>query len=69
MANKLFKNYPIKDKDGRIDIDITEITNIDNPDEKYPAAYNQWRVGEIIPEEEIIFDENKVAYNKKLIYL
>ena len=66
---KEFKHYPIKDKDGRIDIDINELTNIDNPEEKYLAGRNQWRVGEIVKLEEIIFDENKVAYSKKLIYL
>lgn len=66
---KEFKHYPVKDKDGRINIDINELTNIDNPEEKYPAGPNQWRVGEIVKLEEIIFDENKVAYSKKLIYL
>ena len=66
---KTFKHYPIKDKDGRINIDINELTNVDNPEEKYPAGRNQWRIGEMVQEEEIIFDENKVAYSKKLIYL
>ena len=69
MKNKMFKCTPKKDIDGRIDIDVTEIYNVDNEEERYLTAYNQWRIGELIREEDIAFNDNKVAYNKKLIYL
>ena len=69
MSQTLFKCTPIKDKDGRIDIDKTEIYNMDNIEERYPTGRNQWRIGEIIKEEDILFDENKVAYNKVITYL
>ena len=65
----MFKCTPIKDADGKIDVDVTEIYNIDNEQERYPTAFNQWRIGELIKEKDIAFNENKVAYNKKLIYL
>ena len=65
----MFKCTPIKDADGKIDVDVTEIYNVDNEEERYPTAFNQWRIGELIKEENIAFSENKVAYNKKLIYL
>lgn len=64
-----FRCTPVKDKDGRIDIDITEIYNMDDIEERYLTGYNQWRIGEIIKEENILFDENKVAYNKLITYL
>lgn len=64
-----FRCTPIKDKDGRIDIDKTEIYNMDNIEERYATGFNQWRIGEIIKEEDILFDENKVAYNKIISYL
>ena len=64
-----FRCTPVKDKDGRIDIDITEIYNMDNIEERYPAACNQWRIGEIIKAEDILFNENKVAFNKLITYL
>ena len=66
---KRFRCTPVKDKDGRIDIDITEIYNMDNIEERYPAACNQWRIGEIIKAEDILFNENKVAFNKLITYL
>ena len=65
----LFRCTPIKDKDGRIDIDKTEIYNMDNIEERYPTGRNQWRIGELIKTEDILFDENKVAYNKIITYL
>jgi hypothetical protein len=65
----LFRCTPIKDKDGRIDIDKTEIYKMDNIEERYVTGRNQWRIGEIIKEEDILFDENKVAYNKIITYL
>ena len=65
----LFRCTPIKDKDGRIDIDKTEIYKMDNIEERYVTGRNQWRIGEIIKEEDILFDENKVAYNKVITYL
>jgi hypothetical protein len=65
----LFRCTPVKDKDGRIDIDVTEIYNMDNIEERYPTGRNQWRIGEIVKEEDILFDENKVAYNKIITYL
>lgn len=65
---KMFRCTPIKDEKGYIDVDVTEIYNLENPLERYPAGFNQWRIGERIPEQEIIFYE-KVAYNKNLIYL
>ena len=65
----LFRCTPVKDKDGRIDIDVTEIYKMDNIEERYPTGWNQWRIGEIIKEEDILFDENKVAYNKVITYL
>jgi hypothetical protein len=65
----LFRCTPVKDKDGRIDIDKTEIYNMDNIEERYPTGRNQWRIGEIVKEEDILFDENKVAYNKIITYL
>ena len=64
-----FRCTPVKDKDGRIDIDVTEIYNMDNIEERYPTGFNQLRIGEIIKEEDILFDENKVAYNKNITYL
>lgn len=64
-----FRCTPVKDKDGRIDIDITEIYNMDDIEERYLTGYNQWRIGEIIKKENILFDENKVAYNKLITYL
>jgi len=30
---------------------------------------NQWRIGELIKVDDILFDENKVAYNKVITYL
>lgn len=68
-TGKMFKCTPVRDKTGRIDIDITEIYNVDDQEERYLTARNQWRIGELIKEENIAFSENKVAYNKKLIYL
>ena len=65
----LFRCTPVKDEDGRMDIDITEVYNIDDIDERYPTGRNQWRIGELIKREDIAFNENKVAFNKKLIYL
>ena len=65
----MFKCTPVKDVDGKIDVDVTEIYNVDNEEERYPTAFNQWRIGELIREEDIAFNDNKVAYNKKLIYL
>ena len=65
----LFRCTPVKDKDGRIDIDVTEIYKMDNIEERYLTGRNQWRIGEIIKEEDILFDENKVAYNKIITYL
>ena len=64
-----FRCTPVKDKDGRIDIDVTEIYNMDNIEERYTTGFNQWRIGEIIKLEDILFDENKVAYNKNITYL
>ena len=69
MSIVLFKCTPVKDKDGRIDIDITEIYNVDNLEERYMTGRNQWRIGELIKIEDILFDENKVAYNKIIAYL
>lgn len=69
MSLVLFKCTPIKDKDGRIDIDKTEIYNVDNIEERYVTGRNQWRIGEMIRTEDILFDENKVAYNKIITYL
>ena len=66
---KRFRCTPVKDKEGRLDIDITEIYNMDDIEERYPAAYNQWRVGEVIKEEDILFNESKVAFNKIITYL
>ena len=65
----LFKCTPLKDKDGRIDIDITEIYNINDEQERYPTGRNQWRIGEVINVEDILFNENKVAFNKLITYL
>jgi hypothetical protein len=65
----LFKCTPVKDKDGRIDIDITEIYNVDNLEERYMTGRNQWRIGELIKVDDILFDENKVAFNKLINYL
>jgi hypothetical protein len=69
MSQTLFKCTPIKDTDGRIDIDKTEIYNVDNIEERYVTGRNQWRIGELIKTEDILFDENKVAYNKIITYL
>ena len=69
MSLVLFKCTPIKDKDGRIDIDKTEIYNVDDIEERYVTGRNQWRIGEMIRTEDILFDENKVAYNKIITYL
>jgi hypothetical protein len=66
---KTYKCTPVKDEKGLIDVDITEIYNIEDPEERYPTARRQWRIGELIREEEILFDDNKVAYNGKLHYL
>jgi len=66
---KRFRCTPLKDKDNRIDIDIIEIYNMDNIEERYPVAYNQWRIGEVIKEEDILFNESKVAFNKLITYL
>lgn len=67
---KTFMCVPIKDEDGRIDIDVTEIYNINDPGERYPTAPHQWRLGTfLISEEEVYLDENKVAYNKRKMYL
>lgn len=65
---KTYKCTPVKDEAGLIDIDITEIYNVNDPTERYPTGFNQWRIGECIPEQDIIFYE-KVAYNKNLAYL
>jgi hypothetical protein len=69
MSQTLFKCTPVKDESGRIDIDITEIYNVDNIEERYMTGRNQWRIGELIKTEDILFDENKVAYNKIITYL
>ena len=65
---KTFRCTPIKDESGMLDIDVTEIYNVDNVEERYPAGFNQWRIGERIIESDIIFHEG-VAYNKNLSYL
>jgi hypothetical protein len=65
----LFKCTPVKDKNGRIDIDITEIYNINDEEERYPTGRNQWRIGEVIQVEDILFNEDKVAFNRLLPYL
>lgn len=63
---KTFMCVPIKDEKGQINIDVTEIYNIDDPEERYPTAPHQWRLGAfLISEEEVYLDENKVAYNKR----
>jgi hypothetical protein len=66
---KRFRCTPVKDKDGRIDIDITEIYNINDEEERYLTARNQWRIGEVINVDDILFNENKVAFNKLITYL
>jgi hypothetical protein len=66
---KTFRCTTVKNEEGLVNIDVTEIYNVEDPEERYPTAYNQWRIGERISEEDIIFDENKVARNKKLSYL
>ena len=63
-----YKCTPIKDSEGRIDIDITEIYNVEDEEERYPSAFNQWRIGELIKESDILISEG-VAYNRKLMYL
>lgn len=66
---KTFRCTPVKDKDGRIDIDVTEIYNVDDIQERYPSAYNQWRIGEVIREKDIVFDQDKVAYSNNTNYI
>ena len=56
MSQTLFKCTPIKDESGRIDIDITDIYNIDNLEERYMTGRNQWRIGELIKTDDILFD-------------
>jgi hypothetical protein len=34
-----------------------------------PTGRNQWRIGEVINVEDILFNENKVAFNKLITYL
>lgn len=65
---KMFRCTPVKNEQGMLDIDVTEIYNVDNIEERYPTGFNQWRIGERIKEEDIIFHEG-VAFNKNLSYL
>jgi hypothetical protein len=64
---KTFRCTPIRDDKGMLDIDVTEIYNLEDPSERYPTGFNQWRIGERIQEQDILFHEN-IAYNKKLIF-
>jgi len=64
---KVFRCTPIKDANGRIDIDVTEIYNVEDPSERYPTGFNQWRIGERIQEQDILFHEG-LAYNKNLFF-
>lgn len=64
---KTFRCTPIKDESGMLDIDVTEIYNVDNVEERYPTGFNQWRIGERITEDTILFHEG-VAYNRNLLY-
>jgi hypothetical protein len=64
---KTFKVTPVKDKDGRIDIDVVEVYDINNPEERYPTAFNQFRIGEVLTEEDFIV-QGGVVYNKKLLH-
>jgi hypothetical protein len=64
---KTFRCTPIKDANGMLDIDVTEIYNVDNVEERYPTGFNQWRIGERIIESDILFHEG-VAFNKNLFY-
>ena len=66
MKNKMFKCTPKKDIDGRIDIDVTEIYNVDNEEERYLTAYNQWRIGELIREEDIAFNDRSEEHTSEL---
>ena len=50
-----------------LNIDVTEIYNVDNVEERYPTGSNQWRIGERITEDTILFHEG-VAYNRSLLY-
>lgn len=65
---KTYKCIPIKDEKGLVDIDITEIYNVADPEERYPTAGRQWRIGSVIPEKDVVFDEEGFAYNVNLLY-
>ena len=65
---KTYKCTPIKDEKGLVDIDITEIYNVEDLEERYPAGWRQWRIGAVIPEHDIVFDEEGFAYNVNLLY-
>jgi len=64
---KSYRTTPIKDKDGRIDIDKVEMYNVDDPEERLPVAFNNFRIGEYISERDFIIHEG-IVYNKKLLF-
>lgn len=50
--SKKFRARCIKSESGYIDPDVVEIYNLDDPLECYPAGKNQFRVGQVLGEEE-----------------
>lgn len=52
-----------KDLDGMIDPDITEIVNIDNPEEVFPTGRNEFRVGEVLEGDDIFFYETEMNHD------
>lgn len=69
MSLKTFRCTPIKNEQGLINVDKTEIFNLQDEKERYPTAGRQWRIGDIIDEADIWLNENNVAFNRKLYNL
>lgn len=57
----------VRDEKGLCNVDVRQIVNVNDPEEVYPAGFRQWRVGEVIPEMDVILEDG-VAYNGRFSY-
>lgn len=64
---KSFRARPAKDGNGMIDPNIMEIYNIENPEERYAAGRNEFRIGEYVNEDQLIIHEEMDGKVKKLV--
>lgn len=59
MEQKKFRVRCTEMVGGYISPDLTEIYNLSNPEEVYPLGRNQFRIGQVVTEEEIYFMDYK----------